>query len=170
MPSAARAIEKLRVEHPAALVGAGTVRTLSELEAAAAAGAQFLVAPGLNPDLLDAARKLGLLFVPGIFTASEIDLALRMGVELLKLFPAEPQGPGYLASLLQPFPDARMVPTGGVSAANAVGYLRAGAAALAMGSSLFPAARIHAEGPELVRPLVAEAVAAVNGADRLRKG
>jgi 2-dehydro-3-deoxyphosphogluconate aldolase/(4S)-4-hydroxy-2-oxoglutarate aldolase len=119
LPSAARAIVKLRSEHPAALVGAGTVRTPAELEVAAAAGAQFLVAPGLNPDLLEMARRHDLLLIPGVFTATEIDLALRLGVDLLKLFPAEPQGPGYMASLLQPFPDARLVPTGGISAANA---------------------------------------------------
>ena len=162
LPSAARAIEKLRGECPAALVGAGTVRTLPELEDAAAAGAQFLVAPGLNPDLLEAALRRGLVMLPGVFTGSEIDLALRLGAVLLKLFPAEPQGPKYMASLLQPFPDARLVPTGGISAANAGAYLKAGAAAVAMGSSLFPADRIISEGPEVVRPLVAAALAALS--------
>jgi 2-dehydro-3-deoxyphosphogluconate aldolase / (4S)-4-hydroxy-2-oxoglutarate aldolase len=161
LPSAARVIEKLRGERPAALVGAGTVRTLSELEDAAAAGAQFLVAPGLNPDLLEAARRRGLVMLPGVFTGSEIDLALRLGAPLLKLFPAEPSGPKYVASLLQPFPDARLVPTGGVSAANAGAYLKAGAAAVAMGTSLFPADRIISEGPEVVVPLVAAALAAL---------
>jgi 2-dehydro-3-deoxyphosphogluconate aldolase/(4S)-4-hydroxy-2-oxoglutarate aldolase len=170
LPSAARAIEKLRGERPAALVGAGTVRTLAELEDAAAAGAQFLVAPGLNPDLLEAARRRGLVMLPGVFTGSEIDLALRLGAVLLKLFPAEPQGPQYMASLLQPFPDARLVPTGGVSAANAAAYLKSGAAAVAMGSSLFPADRIISEGPEVVRPLVAAALAALMTTDRVRKG
>jgi 2-dehydro-3-deoxyphosphogluconate aldolase/(4S)-4-hydroxy-2-oxoglutarate aldolase len=108
--------------------------------------------------------------IPGVFTASEIDLALRLGTELLKLFPAEPQGPAYLASLLQPFPAARLVPTGGVSAVNAAAYLRAGAAAVAMGSSLFPARRIGSEGPEVVRRLVAEALAAFGSTDNESKG
>jgi 2-dehydro-3-deoxyphosphogluconate aldolase/(4S)-4-hydroxy-2-oxoglutarate aldolase len=161
LPGAARAIERLRRDHPEALVGAGTVRRTSELEDAAAAGAQFLVAPGLNPELLEAARRRALPMLPGVFTASEIDLALRLGAELLKLFPAEPDGPVYLASMLQPFPQARLVPTGGVSPANASAYLRAGAVAVAMGSSIFPARRIAAEGPEIVRPLVREALAAV---------
>lgn len=165
LPSAARAIEQLRGDYPSALVGAGTVRTQSELEDAAAAGAQFLVAPGLNPDLLDAALRRGLVMLPGVFTASEIDLALRLGAQLLKLFPAEPQGPAYVASLLQPFPAARLVPTGGISAANAAAYLQAGAAAVAMGSSLFPARRIASEGPEVVGPLVAEALSALRSTD-----
>lgn len=169
LPSAARAIERLRSENPSALIGAGTVRTLSELQDAADAGAQFLVAPGLNPQLVEAARMRGLPLIPGVFTASEVDAALRLGLELLKLFPAEPLGPGYMASLLQPFPSARFVPTGGVSAANAAAYLNAGAAAVAMGSSLFPAGRIMSEGPGVVAPLVAQAVATVGSADRMRK-
>jgi 2-dehydro-3-deoxyphosphogluconate aldolase / (4S)-4-hydroxy-2-oxoglutarate aldolase len=161
LPSAARAIKRLRQEHPAALIGAGTVRTLAELEDAADAGAEFLVAPGLNPDLVDAARDRGLPILPGVFTASEVDAALRLGVELLKLFPAEPLGPAYMSALLQPFPAARLVPTGGITSANAAAYLEAGAAAVAMGSSLFPAGRIMAEGPRVVAPLVARALAAV---------
>jgi 2-dehydro-3-deoxyphosphogluconate aldolase/(4S)-4-hydroxy-2-oxoglutarate aldolase len=169
LPSAGRAIERLRSDHPAALIGAGTVRTGAELAEAAAAGAQFLVAPGLNPELLEAARRSDLPMLPGVFTASEVDAALRCGVELLKLFPAEPFGPAYMASLQQPFPSARFVPTGGISAANAGAYLKAGAAAVAMGSALFPAGRIMSEGPGVVAPLVAEALAAVGSADGLRK-
>jgi 2-dehydro-3-deoxyphosphogluconate aldolase/(4S)-4-hydroxy-2-oxoglutarate aldolase len=161
LPSAARAIETLRDKHPSALIGAGTVRTVAELDDAVAAGAQFLVAPGLNPVLLDAADRRGVLLMPGVFTASEVDLALRLGAALLKLFPAEPSGPSYLAALLQPFPQARLVPTGGISAANARGYLKAGAVAVAMGSSVFRGSRIATEGPRIVAPLVAGALAAV---------
>lgn len=161
LATAAQAIDRLRAGHPEACVGAGSVRTMAELEAAAAAGAQFLVAPGLNPALVEAAHARSLPIIPGVLTASEIDLGTRAGADLLKLFPAEPLGPAYLASLLQPFPEARLVPTGGVSAANAGAYLHAGAVAVAMGSSLFPPRRIAAEGPEVVRPLVAAALAAV---------
>jgi len=161
LPSAGRAIERLRRDHPGVLVGAGSVRRLTELEDAAAAGAQFLVAPGLNPELIDAAARRGLPMLPGVFTATEVDLGLRLGAELLKLFPAEPSGPSYVASMLQPFPDANLVPTGGISAANATAYLKAGAVAVAMGSSLFPVSRIGARGPEVVVPLVQEAVAAL---------
>ena len=70
-------------------------------------------------------------------------------------------GPAYMSALLQPFPAARLVPTGGITAANAGAYLKAGAAAVAMGSSLFPRTRIAADGPRVVAPLVAEALAAV---------
>lgn len=64
--------------------------------------------------------------LPGVFTAFEVDMRLRVGAELLKLFPAEPGGPGYLAAMLQPFPEARLVPTGGITAANMAAYLDAG--------------------------------------------
>jgi 2-dehydro-3-deoxyphosphogluconate aldolase / (4S)-4-hydroxy-2-oxoglutarate aldolase len=165
LPSAADAIRRLRRHHPDALIGAGTVRSDAELDAAEEAGAQFVVAPGLNPALLEAAQRRGLVMLPGVFTATEIDLALRLGAEALKLFPAEPSGPGYLASMLQPFPGARLVPTGGISAGNAAAYLTAGAAAVAMGSSLFPARRIASEGPDVVRGLVAESLAAVMRSD-----
>lgn len=165
IPRAAAAIERLRGNYPTALIGAGTIRHLSELQDAAAAGAHFLVAPGLNPSLLEAAQKCGLPMLPGVFTASEIDLALRLGVEVLKLFPAEPSGPTYLASLRQPFPQARLVPTGGVSVANAAAYLAAGAVAVAMGSSLFPPRRLKAEGPQVVGSLVAEALSMLESLD-----
>lgn len=164
LPRAAVAIERLRKNHPESLIGAGTVRSLGELEAAVAAGAQFLVAPGLNPALMDEARKTGVVMLPGVYTATEVDLALRLGAEVLKLFPAEPSGPGYLASMLQPFPRARLVPTGGISSRNARAYLKAGAAALAMGSSLFPARQISEHGPEVVQPLVKEAISAMEEA------
>ncbi|HEY6875211.1 MAG TPA: bifunctional 4-hydroxy-2-oxoglutarate aldolase/2-dehydro-3-deoxy-phosphogluconate aldolase [Candidatus Dormibacteraeota bacterium] len=161
LPSAARAIERLRHDRPQAQIGAGTVRDVHQLEDAIDAGAQFLVAPGLNPELLRAAQRRGVMMLPGVFTATEVDQALRSGAELLKLFPAEPSGPAYLAALLQPFPEARLVPTGGIDPDNADAYLRAGAAAVAMGSSLFPARRIKAEGPQVVAPLVAAALPAM---------
>ena len=161
LPSAAMAIERLRAARPRALIGAGTVRHTKDLEAAVAAGAQFLVAPGLNPDLVQAAQRAGITMLPGVFTASEVDLALRLGADLLKLFPAEPSGPAHMAALLQPFPAARLVPTGGIGPENAAAYLKAGAVAVAMGSSLFPARRITSEGPEVVAPLVERALAAV---------
>jgi 2-keto-3-deoxy-6-phosphogluconate aldolase len=75
-----------------------------------------------------------------------------------------------MASLLQPFPDARLVPTGGISTANAAAYLGAGAAAVAMGGSLFPARRIISEGPGVVAPLVVEALASLGVTDAAREG
>ena len=162
VPDAARAISSLRERLGAdALVGAGTVRTAAQLEDAVRAGAEFLVAPGLNPSLARAAQAADTLYVPGVYTATEVDLALELGLRLLKLFPAVPAGPGYLAALQQPFPEARFLPTGGVSPENAAAFLRAGAAALGMGSSVFPAERIDREGTAVVGDLTRATLAAV---------
>ncbi len=162
VPGAGRAISELRSQlEGTVLVGAGTIRTRAQLEEAIAAGAEFLVAPGLNPELVEATAAAGLLFLPGVYTASEVDRALELGLRFLKLFPAEPAGPGYLAALLQPFPEARFVPTGGIGPGNAAAFLRAGAVALGMGSSIFPPKLIAAEGLQVVRGLVDEAMAAV---------
>jgi len=142
------------------LIGAGTVRTRTELQDALRGGAEFLVAPGLSPDLVKAAQDAGVLMVPGVFTASEVELALNLGLELLKLFPAVPPGPEYLAALRQPFPEVRFMPTGGVGPENAAEFLRAGAAVLAMGSSIFPQRRIEQEGTKAVGGLTEAALRA----------
>lgn len=162
VPGAANAISTLRASLAGdAVVGAGTVRTRADLETAVAAGCRFAVAPGLNADLVRLASKLGVLMLPGVFTASEVDQALSLGCTFLKLFPALPSGPQYMAALQQPFPEARFVPTGGVGPDNARAFLEAGAAALGMGSSVFPMRQIEREGAALVGPLAASAVAAV---------
>ena len=162
VPDAARAITTLRERLGAtSVVGAGTVRTAAQLDEAVHAGAEFLVAPGLNPSLARAAQAAGTLYVPGVYTASEVDLALGLGLRLLKLFPAVPAGPTYLAALRQPFPEARFMPTGGIGPENAAAFLRAGAAALGVGSSVFPADRIEREGTAVVGDLTRATLAAV---------
>jgi 2-dehydro-3-deoxyphosphogluconate aldolase/(4S)-4-hydroxy-2-oxoglutarate aldolase len=161
---AGSAIRELRRRCPDAMVGAGTVRSKAILDDALAAGAQFIVAPGLNRPTFEASAEAGVLCIPGMLTPSELEEALALGCRLLKLFPAEPLGPSYLAALRQPFPDAMLLPTGGIAPSNAPAYLQAGAVAVAMGSSLFPARRIALEGTAVVTPLVQEALAAVSNA------
>jgi 2-dehydro-3-deoxyphosphogluconate aldolase / (4S)-4-hydroxy-2-oxoglutarate aldolase len=136
-PQAPHCIDGLREELDGeCVVGAGTVVTPSGAEAALEAGADFLFSPGLNQRVVAAAEARGALAIPGVLTASEITSALALGAQLMKLFPAEPLGPAYLKQLLGPFPDIRMVPTGGVDAANAAAYLNAGAVALGVGTSV----------------------------------
>jgi 2-dehydro-3-deoxyphosphogluconate aldolase / (4S)-4-hydroxy-2-oxoglutarate aldolase len=159
VPGATEAIEALRARLGAnVLVGAGTVRTNQQVKWAVDAGAQFLVAPGINLSVVETARAAGVLLVPGVYTATEVDLALRLGLTFLKLFPAIPAGPEYMAALLQPFPEARFVPTGGVGPENAWAFIKAGAAALGMGSSVFPARRIEADGLRVIGPLIRTAL------------
>ena len=118
------------------LVGAGTVRTAQQVDAAVDAGAQFLVSPCLDIPSVEQARRHDVLHLPGVFTATEVQLAVSAGARLLKLFPMELGGPQYLKALRAPFDDVAFVPTGGIGAANIAEYRKAGAAAVGVGSSL----------------------------------
>ena len=117
-------------------IGAGTVRTANQFDAAVAAGAQFTVAPGLNPAVVTQACKADILHIPGVYTATEAETASAAGSRLLKLFPANIGGPAYLKALRAPLDDVQFVPTGGIGPDNAAAWASAGAAALGVGSSL----------------------------------
>lgn len=107
------------------LVGAGTVITPEQLERAAEAGARFAVAPGMNEDVVAAARDAGIPFIPGVATPTEIERGLALGCEALKLFPASLAGGAAFVQAVAPvYPAARFVPTGGVNAGNVGDYLR----------------------------------------------
>ena len=122
------------------LLGAGTITTAAEAEAAAAAGADFLVSPHLDPPLLERMLATGLLAIPGTLTPSEIGAALRIGAPAVKLFPAATVGVPYLRALFGPFPDLQVMPTGGVTIADARAWLDAGAVAVGLGGELLPKA------------------------------
>jgi 2-dehydro-3-deoxyphosphogluconate aldolase/(4S)-4-hydroxy-2-oxoglutarate aldolase len=122
--AAAGAIALLRKEYPELLVGAGTVLTVEQVEAAISAGAVFAVTPGFNPRIVDACLAKGLPVVPGINSPSQVEQALERGINLLKFFPAEASGGvKMLKSLHGPYADARFVPTGGIDASNLATYL-----------------------------------------------
>ena len=118
------------------LIGAGTIRTLEQVELAVAAGADFLVSPNLRPEVLSAMLATGLPTVPGVFTPSEIDLALELGAEVVKLFPASIGGPGHLKALRGPFPDLQVIPTGGVNLQTLTAWFSAGAFAVGVGGEI----------------------------------
>lgn len=118
------------------IVGAGTVVSEEHVAQAASAGAAFTVSPGLDLDVVRASHDAGLLSIPGVATASEVQLAMKSGLTWLKAFPASLLGAQWLGAMHGPFPDARFVTTGGMSAANAGEFLRAGARVVAVGSAL----------------------------------
>jgi 2-dehydro-3-deoxyphosphogluconate aldolase/(4S)-4-hydroxy-2-oxoglutarate aldolase len=122
------------------LIGAGTVRTLEEVNAALDAGAQFLVSPNFDPASVARSREAGVLHLPGVFTASEAQAAYAAGCQMVKLFPADALGPPYLKALRAPLNDIDFVPTGGIEAANIADFVRAGAVAFGVGSSLVKSA------------------------------
>jgi 2-dehydro-3-deoxyphosphogluconate aldolase/(4S)-4-hydroxy-2-oxoglutarate aldolase len=133
-PGALVAVERAASE--GRTVGVGTVVSVSQVRDSAAAGARFVVSPGLLPEVIDSARSLGLEAVPGVFTATEILAATAAGARVMKLFPASTGGPSYLRALRGPFPATALVPTGGVRIDEIQAYLDAGAAAVALGSDL----------------------------------
>jgi Entner-Doudoroff aldolase len=118
------------------VVGAGTVVSLEHVRQAADAGAGFTVSPGLDLDVVQASTAAGLPSLPGVSSASEVQAALKEGLTWLKAFPASVLGPGWLAAMRGPFPQAAFVTTGGMHAGNAADYLRAGARVVAVGSAL----------------------------------
>lgn len=120
------------------LVGAGTVLDAGSVKRAAAAGAQFIVAPDTYETVIASALAHGLEPLPGVLTPTEARTAIRAGARLLKLFPATLGGPDYLKQIRAPLHDAQFVPTGGITAENAAAYLQAGAVALGIGSWLVP--------------------------------
>lgn len=136
-PGALELIQMLRARFGENMnIGAGTVRTVDQFDAAVAAGAQFTVAPGLDPAVVTQARKADILHIPGVYTATEAEAACAGGSHLLKLFPANFGGPAYLKALRAPLDDVLFVPTGGIGPDNAAAWASAGAAALGVGSSL----------------------------------
>jgi 2-dehydro-3-deoxyphosphogluconate aldolase/(4S)-4-hydroxy-2-oxoglutarate aldolase len=125
--AAAEVIRKISQERPQLVVGAGTVLTAANLNAAKASGAVFAVAPGLNPQIVKQAQELGMLFVPGVATPTDIEQGLALGCEMLKFFPAEALGGvAMIEALSAPYKHTgiRFIPTGGVNSGNLESYLK----------------------------------------------
>ncbi len=140
-PGVAEAIAEARRRlDPETLLGAGTITTPEQVEAAAEAGADFLVSPHLDPPLLERMLATGRLCIPGTLTPSEIAAALRIGAGVVKLFPASAVGVTYMQALFGPFPGLQVMPTGGVTVAGARAWLDAGAVAVGLGGELLPKA------------------------------
>jgi 2-dehydro-3-deoxyphosphogluconate aldolase/(4S)-4-hydroxy-2-oxoglutarate aldolase len=126
------------------IVGAGTVTDARSAEAAVAAGAQFLVTPGISEGAAGVAREAGIPILLGALTPSEVMRALALGAAAVKIFPAGQVGPAYLTDLRGPFPGVPVVPSGGLDAGNAADWMRAGALAVTAGSSVVGAALVEA--------------------------
>jgi len=120
------------------IAGAGTVCTADQVHAAVEAGAAFAVAPGLHQEAVRTARATGLPYLPGVSTPTETAGALALGYHTLKLFPALLLGPDWVRSLSKPFPGARFIAVGGITADNARDFLDAGAVGVGIGSGVAP--------------------------------
>lgn len=118
------------------VVGAGTVMSAAAAEQAVGAGASLIVCPHLDEAIVGFAARIDVAVVPGSFTPTEIVRAWAAGASMVKVFPAGPVGPGYIRDLRGPLNEIPLVPTGGVTLDNAAEFIRAGAAALGLGSAL----------------------------------
>lgn len=122
--AAAEAIQAMREVCPEALLGAGTVLTIGQVDRALAAGASFLVSPGSTKEVIEYCVQKGAAIIPGCMTPSDIQLALSCGLETVKFFPAEAAGGlKLLKSMSEPYPHVRFMPTGGISPENVSDYL-----------------------------------------------
>ncbi|WP_120338908.1 bifunctional 4-hydroxy-2-oxoglutarate aldolase/2-dehydro-3-deoxy-phosphogluconate aldolase [Cryobacterium soli] len=118
------------------VVGAGTIVSARQIPLAAAAGARYLVSPGLDPRLVHAAGEHGIPMLPGVSTPSEVQLACDLGLTWMKAFPALWLGADWFRHIRGPFPQVRFVATGGMDATNARQFLDAGVRVVAVGSAL----------------------------------
>lgn len=145
------------------VVGAGTVLTADHVDLAADAGAQFVVSPGLSRAVVDRARHHGVGVIPGAVTATEVQTAQAMGLDIVKFFPANTSGgPAAIAALAAPFAAMRFVPTGGVTATNVGDYLSLGSVVAVGGSWMVPRTAIEFGRWDQITDLTAQAVAATN--------
>jgi 2-dehydro-3-deoxyphosphogluconate aldolase/(4S)-4-hydroxy-2-oxoglutarate aldolase len=125
-------------------VGAGTVCSLDDLDAALSAGASFIVTPIVNSEVIRVCKKENVPVIPGGFTPTEIYQAWQFGADMVKLFPANRFGPDYLKDIRGPLDHIKLIPTGGVDLKNMPAYLENGAYAFGVGSPLFDKRRVEA--------------------------
>jgi 2-dehydro-3-deoxyphosphogluconate aldolase/(4S)-4-hydroxy-2-oxoglutarate aldolase len=173
VPNAVSVIREVAQQHGAsALIGAGTVTNAEQAEACIRAGAEFLVSPGFSASVLAVAHACEKLAIPGALTPTELMNVHEHGARLVKIFPCGNLGGAkYLRSLKAPFPDALLIPTGGVNAANAGEFVGAGAFALGVGADLVDAEALRQGNLQKITSAAQELVHAVNAARAvLREG
>lgn len=152
VPNAVSLLRDLKQKYGSSLLlGSGTVTDAAQAEATIEAGAEFVVSPSLHFDVIARTKELGKISIPGALTPSEVITAWRAGADFVKIFPCSAMGgASYLKSLLAPFPDLKLIPTGGVTLQTAADFLKAGARALGVGADLVNAKAIAEGKPELI--------------------
>jgi 2-dehydro-3-deoxyphosphogluconate aldolase/(4S)-4-hydroxy-2-oxoglutarate aldolase len=152
VPNALTLLRELKQRHgDRLLLGSGTVTDVAQAEATIDAGAEFVVSPSLHLEVIAKTKELGGISIPGALTPTEVITAWRAGADYVKIFPCSAMGgASYLKSLLAPFPDLKLIPTGGVTLQTAADFLKAGARALGVGTDLVNTDAIAEGKPEIV--------------------
>lgn len=134
-PGALNIVEKLSVNKDLT-VGVGTVVSKGDVKNAAKAGAKFIVSPNTDVDVINKSKKLNLISMPGVATATEVGVAINAGADILKLFPASTYGPSHLKALRDPYPNRLWCPTGGITLGSVDEWFAAGANLIGLGGPL----------------------------------
>jgi 2-dehydro-3-deoxyphosphogluconate aldolase/(4S)-4-hydroxy-2-oxoglutarate aldolase len=167
VPGAVDLIGQLAPTMPEGFVfGAGTVVDAETVHRVVDAGAQFVVSPVFRREVIEACQKRDIASMPGCFTPTEILDAWDAGADIVKVFPATALGPGYLKDVRAPLPQVKLMPTGGVTVDNAGDWIRAGAVAVGVGSSLLDTKAIESGDFHVLRALAERMVANVRAAQR----
>ena len=160
--AAEETIRRMSSAFPEMLVGAGTVLTVEQADRAIAAGAKFIVSPGLNPEVVKHCIEKGMPITPGVQTPTEIEMALSLGLKTVKFFPAEPAGGlKMIKAVAAPYVDVNFMPTGGISAANVRDYLAYDRIVACGGSWMVKKDLVTKGDFDTIRAMVAEAAAIV---------
>ena len=149
-----------------AIVGVGTVMDPAAARNAIEAGAEFILGPHLDAEVIEVCNRAGVLCIPGIITPTEAADAMAAGADMLKLFPASTVGPDHIGAIRAPLGDVPIMPTGGIDTENVADYFEAGAVAVGAGSALVDYEAIRNEDMDGVRESAAEFVDAVEKARR----
>ena len=158
-PVAAEAIRRLRTAFPELLIAAGTILTPAQVDAALAAGADFIVSPGLNPTTVRYCQQQGIPIIPGVNNPSQVEQALELGLSTLKFFPAEASGGIAMLKALAAVYPVQFMPTGGISPANLEKYLALPNVIACGGSWMVPGDLIDQGDWAALGRLIADAVA-----------
>lgn len=166
VPNAIQVVERVAKRYgDQVLLGAGTILDLESCRAALGAGAEFIVAPSLDVRVVEETLRQSKVSIPGALTPTEIVAAWKAGADLIKIFPCEPVGgPKYIKALRGPFPHLDFVPTGGVTLESAPAYIRAGAAAVAVGGELVDLKAVREGRLDAIRATAQKFVEAVRAA------
>ncbi len=170
VPDAFGVMASLKKRLPEMIVGAGTVLDVETAVRCLDAGAAFLTSPGLDLEIVDFAEKRGTVVFPGAMTPSDVMASLKAGVDFVKIFPcATLGGPGYIRALRGPFPNARLIASGGVDQSNVAEFILAGATAVGIGAHLIPKRAIDLRQPDRIHELAVRFATMVREARRQRE-